>query len=98
MAGVWGIFEGGTVGSGSGLAPAAGFAAVGTVEYKLTVRILAVDTTTARGSLAVVTESEVLAEARSTTPAGHSQLAAGRGGRRPGPTGPGGRRTSTASR
>jgi len=45
---------------------------VGTVEYKLTVRILAVDTTTARGSLAVVTEGEVLAEARSTTPAGHS--------------------------
>jgi tRNA threonylcarbamoyladenosine biosynthesis protein TsaB len=72
MAGVWGIFEGGTVSSGSGLAPAAGLAAVGTVEYKLTVRILAVDTTTARGSLAVVTESEVLAEARSTAPAGHS--------------------------
>lgn len=72
MAGVWGILEGGTVGSGSGLTPAAGFAAVGTVEYKLTVRILAVDTTTARGSLAVVTPEGVVAEAQSTTPGGHS--------------------------
>jgi tRNA threonylcarbamoyladenosine biosynthesis protein TsaB len=74
MAGVWGIFEGGTVGSGSGLTPAAGFAAVGTVEYKLTVRILAVDTTTSRGSLAVMTEEGVLAEARSTAPEGSRWL------------------------
>ena len=36
-------------------------------------RILAVDTTTSRGSLAVVSEEGVLAEARSTTPEGHSR-------------------------
>jgi tRNA threonylcarbamoyladenosine biosynthesis protein TsaB len=72
MAGVCGIFEGGTVGSGSGLARSHGFAAFGTVEYKLPVRILAVDTTTSRGSLAVVTEEGVAAESRSTSPQGHS--------------------------
>ena len=73
MAGVWGIFEGRTVGSGSGLPRGGGFAAVGTVEYKLPVRILAVDTTTARGSLAVVTDQGVAAESRSTTQEGHSR-------------------------
>jgi tRNA threonylcarbamoyladenosine biosynthesis protein TsaB len=61
------------VGSGSGLARGRGFAALGTVEYKLPVRILAVDTTTARGSLAVVTEEGVAAESRSTSPRGHSR-------------------------
>jgi len=50
-----------------------GFAAAGTVEYKLPVRILAVDTTTARGSLAVVTDQGVAAESRSTTQEGHSR-------------------------
>ncbi len=73
MAGVWGIFEAGTVGSGSGLPRGVGFAAAGTVEYKLTVHILAVDTTTARGSLAVVTGQGVAAESRSTTQEGHSR-------------------------
>lgn len=72
MAGVWGIFEAGTVGSGSGAPRGSGFAAVGTVEYKLPVQILAVDTTTPRGSLAVVTDQGVVAESRSTTPEGHS--------------------------
>jgi tRNA threonylcarbamoyladenosine biosynthesis protein TsaB len=37
------------------------------------VRVLAVDTTTPRGSLAVVTEDGVLAEVRVTTAAGHSR-------------------------
>jgi tRNA threonylcarbamoyladenosine biosynthesis protein TsaB len=73
MAGVWGIFEAGTVGSGSGLARGAALAAAGTVEYKLPVRILAVDTTTARGSLALVTDQGVAAESRSTTQEGHSR-------------------------
>jgi tRNA threonylcarbamoyladenosine biosynthesis protein TsaB len=73
MAGVWGIFEAGTVGSGSGWLRGRAFAAVGTVEYKLPVHILAVDTTTARGSLAVVTEDRVAAEIRSTTQEGHSR-------------------------
>jgi tRNA threonylcarbamoyladenosine biosynthesis protein TsaB len=73
MAGVWGIFEEGTVGSGSGLPRGGGLAAIGTVEYKLRVRILAVDTTTTRGSLAVVTEQGVAAESRSTTQEGHSR-------------------------
>ena len=73
MAGVWGIFEGGTVGSGSGSSRDRGFAVVGTVEYKLPVHIIAVDTTTARGSVAVVTEDGVAAEARSTTQEGHSR-------------------------
>jgi tRNA threonylcarbamoyladenosine biosynthesis protein TsaB len=49
------------------------FAALGTVEYKLPVRILAVDTTTSRGSLAIVSDEAVLSEARSTTPDGHSR-------------------------
>jgi tRNA threonylcarbamoyladenosine biosynthesis protein TsaB len=37
------------------------------------VRILAVDTTTSRGSLAVVSDDGVVAESRSTTPEGHSR-------------------------
>ncbi len=49
------------------------FAAVGTVEYKLPVRVLAVDTTTPRGSLAVVTAEAVEAEVRMESPAGHSR-------------------------
>jgi tRNA threonylcarbamoyladenosine biosynthesis protein TsaB len=50
-----------------------GLLAVGRVEYKLGVRVLAVDTTTPRGSLAVVTEEGTAAEVRVTTAEGHSR-------------------------
>jgi tRNA threonylcarbamoyladenosine biosynthesis protein TsaB len=43
------------------------------VEYKLSVRVLAVDTTTPRGSLAVVGERGVEAEERETATHGHSR-------------------------
>jgi len=43
------------------------------VEYKLAVRVLAVDTTSPRGSLAVADESGPVAEARVVTEAGHSR-------------------------
>jgi tRNA threonylcarbamoyladenosine biosynthesis protein TsaB len=47
------------------------------VEYKLPVRVLALDTTTPRGSLAVAGDGGLLAEARIVTSGGHSRWVLG---------------------
>jgi tRNA threonylcarbamoyladenosine biosynthesis protein TsaB len=59
--------------SGSGLARGGASPPSGQWSISYRVRILAVDTTTARGSLAVVTEEGVAAQSRSTSREGHSR-------------------------